>query len=188
MDTQKGVRRAAVGFLFTLVNININFGDSVLDLMPDFVGWILLTMACDLLADYLRNETWLRPLAIGLAVLHTVRWVCALIPAEIAVVNLLAGIGAAVFMFFFFGGLERIAQERGSQRLTTLTTLKYLNAIVYILLALFGMLAGRIDLGILAVAVVVLGVVALIAAICTAVVLFGFSKELAQADAQTDES
>ncbi len=58
MNVPKGVKYAALGFLFQLLNVNLNFGSVVINIIPEFVGWIFLFLACGLLADYLRRSSF----------------------------------------------------------------------------------------------------------------------------------
>ena len=48
MNIQKALTFIAFGFLFTLLNININS----INFTPSFIGWILLFLAYDNLGTY----------------------------------------------------------------------------------------------------------------------------------------
>ena len=56
MNIKKGIRLIAIGFLFTLININVTVNEHVINIMPDFVGWILIGIACTKLGDYVKGK------------------------------------------------------------------------------------------------------------------------------------
>ena len=178
MNVPKGVKYAALGFLFQLLNVNLNFGSVVINIIPEFVGWIFLFLACGLLADYLRNSTWMKPVALVLIVVTAALWVLDIAKIEVPYIGIVVGIITAIFMFVFFGALEKIAAEVESPRQSTLSTLKYLNLIVYILLVVAAVIISASGSHAFAAIFVLTGVVGLVAAIVTAVVLFKFSNEI----------
>ena len=52
-----------MGALFTLVNFNLTFGETSINVMPNFVGWIIVYLACGLLGDYIADKAYLKPAA-----------------------------------------------------------------------------------------------------------------------------
>ncbi|MBQ1384382.1 MAG: hypothetical protein IIY74_03210 [Firmicutes bacterium] len=57
-----------MGALFTLVNFNLTFGETSVNVMPNFAGWILVYLACGLLGDYIADKAYLKPASVATVV------------------------------------------------------------------------------------------------------------------------
>ena len=69
MDLKKALTYVAIGFLFTLINLNITIGTITINFTPDFVGWILFFLAFDKLGSYVEGKTYLKWMALVLAII-----------------------------------------------------------------------------------------------------------------------
>ena len=179
MNIKKGLTYVAFGFLFTLVNLNLNWEGGSLNVMPDFIGWILLFLATGCLGTYMEQKMYLKWISLVMIILSGAVWVLGVagLDDRIGVLKTVAGIVSAVFMLLFFGVLEEIARDYGSQRESTLRMLKYINFALCMVLTVLGFTIREVNTT-LALAVTALGACALVAAVVTAVVLFGLRKEI----------
>ena len=180
MDIKKGLLMVAVGFLFTLVNVNLTYNGSSLNVTPDFVGWILFFLSFDKLGSYISDKQFLKWTSLVMAVLTGATWILGIARPElnIDILNSVLTVVSTVYMFVLFGVLEKIAHDCGSPRESTLRILKWLNLVIYVLFVVAALFyaQGSNDQTALAVAAV-LGVALLVCAIITAFVLFRLSKD-----------
>lgn len=100
MDTEKlysGTSRAAWGMFFLFFHINLG----TLDLLPNFVGWLLLLWAIQLLGEEQRDLALLRPLGIGLSLYAFVDWLTVLLGAtlKLPLLDILSSIAQLYFLF-----------------------------------------------------------------------------------------
>ena len=75
MDIKKGISYVAFGFLFTLININLTFNGATVNIVPDFLGWILFFLAYDKLGSYMENRVYLKWGFLIMAVFKGVLWI-----------------------------------------------------------------------------------------------------------------
>ena len=189
MDLKKGLSYVAFGFLFTLVNLNLTLNGGTLNVMPDFVGWILFFLAIGCLGSYAAGKGYLKGLALLLAVITFFTWIVAIVSPELDLSgwNMIPNLLAAVYMFILFGILEQIARDYGSPLESRIRTLKILNLALYLGLVGLGLL-GTMGKGmeLLAMVIVLVGITALIAAIVTCVTLFKLRNEIRQKTADLE--
>ena len=180
MDVKKGLSYVAFGFLFTLVNINLSFNGTTVNIMPDFVGWILLFLAFDQLGSYMEEKSYLKWISLIMIILTAVRWVLDVFMTEINIdiLSTVSAIISAVYMFMLFGVLEKIARDYGSQRESTLHMVKILNLALYIAFALLGLLTLVTESMGIGTLTLIVGIAALVTAIITLVTLFKLKKEI----------
>ena len=69
------MKRIFWGFFFVFINFNLSFNAHTLNLIPTFVGYILLYQAAGELAGENRRFDQLRPFAIAMAVYTGLLWV-----------------------------------------------------------------------------------------------------------------
>ncbi len=182
MDLKKSLKYIAFGFLFTLLNINLTAGTLKINVMPDFIGWILFFIAFDGLGDYGKGKEYLKWIALGLLIATAVLWVFSIArpSLDLNIVDTVVTVVSAVFMFVLFGILEKIAGDIGSKRASILRMLKYFNLVLYVLFIVTASLAGYVSLENYAIPAALTGVAALVCAIVSAFVLFGLSKEVSE--------
>ena len=180
MDIKKGLSFVAFGFLFTLVNFNLTLNGSSLNVMPDFVGWILFYFAFDRLGTYISDKKYLKWISLILALLTAALWIFELAKPELNVdiFNTATTAAAAFYMFILFGVLENIAKDYNSSRTDTIRMLKILNLGLYIAFIVFALVYYFTRENTFAVITAFIGIVMLVAAIFTAFVLFGLRKEV----------
>ncbi len=179
-DLKKGISYVAFGFLFTLVNVNLNFQSGTLNIAPDWVGWILFFFAYVLLGEYVAGKPYLRWIPLVMVILTGAVWILNLAKPEldISILTLITGIISAAYMFVLFGVLETIGRDYDSWHTETIRTLKFVNLIAYLVSLLFILLARVTASAAVAGAFLIVGVVMIVAAIVTLVVLLKFRKEM----------
>ena len=85
------------GFFLILLNFNLSFNSHVLNLLPDFAGYLLLYRAGEALAEENRRFGQLRPFEMGMAVYTGLLWVGDLLGVTSSgPVSTLLGLAAAV--------------------------------------------------------------------------------------------
>ena len=133
MDLKKALTYIAFGFLFTLANFNLSLNGTTVNIMPDFIGWILFFLAYDRLGDYISSRPYMKWAALILAVLSCGLWVLelagSLFPAD--ALRTVVNIASLIYMYVLFDCLERVTGDRIPQRTMTVRVLKYFNVAVY---------------------------------------------------------
>ena len=126
MDIKKGLSLTAFGFAFVLINLNLTLDGATLNVTPDFIGWIMLTIAVDKLGTYTDGKKYLKIVALIMVVLSASLWVLQILKAgyDLSLVQTVSNVVSAVFMFIFFGCLEAVARDFESPRESTIRTLK----------------------------------------------------------------
>ncbi len=186
-ETKKGLLYAALGFMFVLVNINLQFDAKSVNITPDFIGFILLYLSLGYLGNYAADKGYLKWTAMILALCSAALWIFGLVSdADVSVIRSLVSLVNAFFMFVYLGIIAQIAYDHQSVRADTLNMLRYVSAGVEVFLAVLSMTVSRFMIvdGRMNPAGVVLilfgGLVGLAAAVWTMFTLFGVRKEIAQ--------
>lgn len=186
MNLKKGLTLIAIGFLFTLVDINLTFDGAKVNITPQFVGWILIFLAIDSLGKYVSGKMYLKWLALALAMAFGVIWAFDVFKPELStsIIKVPVNILATVYMFILFGVLEEIAHDCGSKRESTIRTLKIVNLALYIGALVLVPFTEKEGLETIAYIFLIIGLAMLTAAIITAVVLFQLRKDVVKAEQQ----
>ncbi|HEY5466058.1 MAG TPA: hypothetical protein VIL27_03395 [Clostridia bacterium] len=85
------MRRIFHGFMFVFLDFNLNLGASSIDLIPDFIGYIMIVQGLDELAEYSPRFVRIRPYAAGMAIYSVIGYV-------FAVLGLSVGLGPVIHM------------------------------------------------------------------------------------------
>ena len=180
MDIKKGLSYVAFGFLFTLVNFNLTLNGGTVNVMPDFVGWILFFLAFDKLGTYISDKKYMKWVSLVLAVFAAALWILGMAKPElnVDVFNTLAAVVGAIYMYILFGVLENIARDYKSSRAETIRMLKILNLVLYVAFMVLALAYYFVKEDALAVITAFIGITMLVAAIFTAFVLFALRKEV----------
>ena len=173
-NIRRGLTFVAFGFLFTLVNINLTFPSGTVNVMPNFVGWILFFLAFDRLGSYVSDRPYLKWIALVLVILSAASWLLDIARPELGgdILHTIITVISTVYLFILFGPLQQIARDYGSTRAGTLNFLRYFNLAVGGILLLVELLGGLMSIESLVLAASIVGAAALVAAIITMVVLF----------------
>ncbi len=184
MDIKKGIKYVALGFLFILVNVNLNFNGTTVNISPNFLGWIFLFAAFDKLGKYGEGKTYLKWFALLMVAFTAVLWVLNLIryQVDLTVANVIVGVCQCMYNYILFGMLEEIARDYGSERKDKIHNLKILNLACYIALTVSAAVAYNSLNKSTALLFFAVGLAALVVAIVTLVTLFKFSNELHDRD------
>ena len=180
MDIKKGLSLTAFGFAFVLINFNLTLDGATLNVTPDFIGWIMLTIAVDRLGTYTDGKKYLKIVALIMVVLSASLWVLQILKTgyDLSLVQTVSNVVSAVFMFIFFGCLEAVARDFESPRESTIRTLKILTLALNIAIVAVVPLHRAMPLESFAAVFGVLGVIAIVTAIVTIVVLFKLRSEI----------
>ena len=153
--------RIAWAYVFLLIDFSMSVNDFSINVLPGWVGFLLIFLALPSVEEQEPSASLLRPLVILLGLWEVIRWVGTLVTGSVFDVPLLTLILSALSMYFhfqFLTNLSSIARTHGlledSEKLlhlrTGLTLFTALVSILYflILLELFqGVLLGLFLLG-----------------------------------------
>lgn len=189
MDLKKGLTYTAFGFLFTLIDFNLTVNGEAISVTPDFIGWILFFLAYEKMGDYFRGKPYMKWIPLVMAVLSAAIWGFGFVSPDkdLRYLKSAAGLLDMIYIFFLLTILARVADDHGSSRGAAMRKLRWVFVIAELVMTVIGFLAeGGAGANEIAVPVVAAAVAVLIAAIMTAVTLFGLRKEI-QADKQQIE-
>ena len=177
MNIKKGIRLIAIGFLFTLININVTVNEHVINFMPDFVGWILIGIACTKLDDYVKGKPFYMIGAILLGICNlAIALVTLFLPKmDITIYKTGVSVLTIIYVFALLTLIEKIGKDKGYKDAGSIRILKYVYLIVFILFQAMTFAASYLPVNVLAFIVSISGLTALVTAIITAVVLFRMS-------------
>ena len=180
MDIKKALTYIAFGFLFTLVNFNLTVNGHTVNIMPEFVGWILFFLAYDELGDYISDKPYMKWISLILIIATGTIYILDIVGVnfDLSIFKTVFGLLSAGYLFILFGCLENVARDYGSNRESTLGILKIVNLVLYVGATVLALLANNPNLEVLVFLVMILLVMALVSAIITAVVLFKLRKEI----------
>ena len=189
-DINKGITLIAIGFLFTLININLTFNTLKVNITPDFVGWFLFFLAFDHLGDYGKGKEYIKWLSLCLAIAVAALWILEITMPELPIdlFKSVVSILSAIYIFILFGILTKIAEDYGSNKAATINVLKYLNIILILLFAAAGTYAYYKESTIMIAAAAIFGVSALVSAIVTCITLFALRKDIKDPDTSTEQN
>ena len=107
----RGLSHAAWGYFF----LHIHFKLNRVDILPVFVGWLLLLSACQKLAGARRDLALLRPLAVLLAVWNGADWLAAWmgqsVKGHILFLDLLIAVAVLYVHFQFITDMAALAEQ-----------------------------------------------------------------------------
>lgn len=180
---KKGIKLVAFGFLFTLINLNLTINGVKINFTPDFIGWILFTMAFDNLGEYAEDRKYLKYVSMVMIVLSGARWILSIMQPEleIGILNSIESLISAVYMFMLMESLIRIADAVFSPRADTLRFLRWANPAVSVAAGLVTLLFATNNNEVNtfnAIATVLVMVIGITVAIMTAVTLFKLNKDV----------
>ena len=181
MNIKKALSYICWGLLITVLNINLNFSEtSSLNILPSFIGWILIYLAQDMLGQYREKIENLKLIPIILAVLTGIQWVLHLMvmgTREFYPLSLAVNLLSAYYEFTLCGMMEDIAFDCDSPRGKTINTLKYVNLYCYLGMAFLGLLALFAPVEPIAMLMFIVGIIALVSIIATIITFFGLRND-----------
>ena len=133
--------RIAWAYVFLLIDFSMSVNDFSINVLPGWVGFLLIFLALPSVEEQEPSASLLRPLVILLGLWEVIRWVGTLVTGSVFDIPLLTLILSALSMYFhfqFLTNLSSIAQTHGlledSEKLLHLRTgLTLFTAIVTIL-------------------------------------------------------
>ncbi|MBR2578350.1 MAG: hypothetical protein IKE38_05390 [Erysipelotrichaceae bacterium] len=176
----KGITLVAVGFLFTLVNINLTINTLKVNITPDFIGWFLFFLAFDNLGEYGKGKEYIKWLSLILTIAVAALWILGIVRPDIKIdlYKTIVSVLSAIYIFILFGMLSKIAEYYGSSKASTINFLKYLNIILILLFAGVAYYGAYKQSTALLGTAAIFGIMALVSAIVTCVTLFGLRKDI----------
>lgn len=184
MKLRKGLSLVAFGFLFTLVNINLNFSESAsLNIFPDFLGWLFFLLAYPCLLPYTERQPLIRWLPLFMLVYTAIDWYANLAgtPLDVGILGIIPAALELAFLYLLFGCLIRVAEDHAPSLSPRLRSLRTLNLALAAGIYALTLLTYATQIGELLLLIGLCGLVALIVAIYTCFTLFKLRSSVAAA-------
>ena len=181
MDINKGLKFIAIGFIITLLNINLTINGVTVNVTPNFIGWILLYLAHDKLGKYTENKSYLKWLALALIILTGANWILAIAMPNnnLKYMTTIINIANLVYIYGLLGIIENIANDYNSSMISDFKAIKYILLVAEILVTIFALFVTQNNLtNALAVIILVLLLIEFITTIVLAFKLLKFSNEI----------
>lgn len=108
-----------VGLLFVFLDVNVGIQNHILDVLPDFVGYLLMQRGLEKLSEESRYFEKARPLALGMTVYSAVLYVMDIMAATVQArfVSFCLGLAAMVCSllmgFWTVSGVQDMEHRRG---------------------------------------------------------------------------
>ena len=154
------------GFFFIYLNFNLNFNQHSLNVLPDFVGYILLLQGARILEDESEFFSQARPFATGMTIYSAILWIGALlgVASEANWITQILGIISVIVSLYVSWLLIRGVQELEERHMSDLNGGKLMRlwkglAVVQIAGGVIGLMINLMNVGILAAVTVVLAIV-----------------------------
>lgn len=170
----RAVKSIAWGFL--LLHLHFNLG--TLDILPDWLGMVLILWALPELAKHTASAGLLRPFAILLSLWEGVEWLFALFGTTLDL-GFLGIIGSIVALYFRFQLLTEVARIAGKFNCPQERSMLVLRNVDAVMITLFALPIPWDKLEVLAFLLIILEV---IVALWIGGKLFSLSRSLAETD------
>lgn len=163
------IRMVAKGYLFILLNFNIE----TLNLIPNWIGYIMFYKSIEGISEYDESVRLLKPLTLILGIYHFFDWVIVALGfnLDIYIINVFVNIIGLYFDFQLLTNIADIAKSHGCSQYYNIYLLRNIKTILFTLLVL------PIDWNQYTVIVIILSVVTLIIAFKICHTLFNYAKE-----------
>lgn len=167
----------SIAWGYVLLHVNINLG--TLNILPNWLGYVLMLGALPILGEWEPSALLLRPLGILLAVWEGLLWGFAIfsIPFDSTIVSILGSVASLYFHFQLLTNLASLAQRYDCPEEGKILTLRTVRTLLITLLAL------PFDWRQYSVVSVCVVLAHIIVAIWICSVLFSFSRSLSSCDA-----
>ena len=187
MQLRKAISLVAFGFLFIFVNFNLTFNGTAINIMPEFIGWILMFLAFAPLGSYMEGKRYMQWIPIIMAVFTAVFWILGIVKPElenpvVSAIQTILNIVSAIYWFIMFTVLEKLADDCGSNKSSTLHIIKILSLVLYIIITVVAFFIGEGNFGFMATIFAISGIGLLVLVIVALFVLFGLRKEINRSD------
>ena len=179
-NLRKAVSFCAFAFVFIFVTLNLSFGGSTkIDVMPDFIGWLLFFLAFDYFGDYAKGNEYLKWAALVIMVLSIVQYAFILLKPELThdILDMVISILQTIYIFMILGVIESVAQDIGSARTDRIHTIRIASLALDIALFIIGRFVTQAD-AVTSVIVLAGLLAACVIVILILVALFGLRKEI----------
>ena len=183
MDLKKGLTYVAWGFLFVLVNLNLEINNGMtINFMPNWIGWFLLFLSFGSLGTYVSDKPYMKWTALVLTIASAITWLLSIVQPDTyySILDTIVTLASAVYIYLLFDVVIRIAHDYGSTKEANLKTYRFIFLLVYIFVAALTVVlasSDHISNSVLYITGFAL-IAALVVAIMTLVTLFGLRKEV----------
>lgn len=177
MDLKKGILYITFGYIFIFLNFYLNISGIKIDLLPNFVGWLLLFFAYNKLGHYVKDMKYLHYLPLIFIFWGIVCDILVIIMFGFyaLIIEIVFGLVSIIYWINLFYVLLVIAEEKKSNQKISINTLKYLNITICIISIILSILNLFVPI---LYATYILFIIALVIVIITIIVLSKLKKEV----------
>lgn len=184
----KSISRVAWSYVFLYLDVNIGVDGGSLNLLPDFICYVLILYALPGLAIEERSAALLRPLAWILLVVEAVRWVLPVIGLSsdlwgVYLLGLVVSVASLYFHFQLLTNISDIAARFDAQRAVSIRRLRNLVTVFNTVMSI-PWPVNRLGSEALTFAAFVLIVIVLIMIVWTFRCLFGLRRTVIESGTQ----
>lgn len=177
MNLRKGILYIIFGYIFIFLNLYLNIFGIKIDLLPNFVGWLLIFFAYNKLGNYVKDMKYLHYLPLIFIFLGIVCDILVMIMFEFyaSIIGIVFGLLPIIYWINLFDVLLVIAEDKKSKQKISISTLKHLNitiCIIAIILPIINLFMPTLY------ATYILFIIDLVIVIITIIVLSKLKKEV----------
>ena len=138
MEKRDRLSRAVKTIAWGYILLHLHFNLGTLDILPDWLGLVLILKALPALTEQCPSSAVLRPFAVGLAIWEGVEWLFCLFGAslELGVLGIIGSIAALYFRFQLITEISRGAEAHNCPQAGRLRILRNVDAVMITLFAL----------------------------------------------------
>ena len=175
----KGINYTAIGLLFLVLSINVDFGVVRVNIIPDWVGFIFMFLALNEFENENHKHLLLKILSIIAALFAIVEWILDILnnPINVIQVSSLSSLIKLLEIFAVLGIVIRIAKALGSAYGKKLDVTRTIMMLGLVLTLIASILTYYLD-EMFALAATVSGAVVLTCAVIAIIMMNNFKKEL----------
>ena len=147
--------------------------------MPDFLGWLIIAIACAKKDKDMKNPLY-TIVAIILSLCEAALLVYQIIypKKDIMLYSSALSCIELIYVFFLLSRIEKIGKKHGYDKVASLRILKDVYVIIYIITIALGLSQNLLPADILSIVMMVCGLIVLLVAVLTIVVLFRMSYRI----------
>ena len=180
MDLRAGLSLAARGLLFVMINLFCTLNGKLINLFPNFIGWVLLFLAYDSFGVFTKGRKYLEWLPFLLAAATLFDWIANFFAVELLWLTVACGVLTLFYGHKLFCILRAVAQAHRSALERRILFLHVLQLSLYAALFVLSILYYKLPEleNALKIPVIVLFFADLLTAVFTCMTIFKLRKEI----------
>lgn len=134
MNLKKGILYIILGYIFVFINLYMNFSGIMIDLLPNFIGWIFLLLAYNKLGYYVKDKKYLHffPLIFLFIGLICDILIFFFFDFYASIIALIFGLISLKYWNNIFNVISTIVDDKKIGKVNSIKTIKKLNIAICI--------------------------------------------------------